>query len=65
MAVKIMDEISLHDYIAVDIHGLCKLLCCGRDTARRIGAEANARIRIGRRILYDTAKIREYTYYMA
>lgn len=57
-----MDDISTTECIAVDLHGLCKLLCCGRDTARRIGAEANARIRVGRRVLYDVQSVRDYVY---
>lgn len=48
--------------IAVDIKGLSELLSCGQPTARKIGEEAKATIRINRRVLYNVEKIREYLY---
>ena len=46
--------------IAVDIEKLSAMLSCGRATARKIGAEAGAEIRINRRVLFNVEKIREY-----
>ena len=46
--------------IAVDIEQLMSLLCCGEATARKIGEDAEARIQIGRRVLYSVAKVRKY-----
>lgn len=46
--------------VAVDIEGLAGLLSCGETTARRIGADAEARINIGRRVLYSVDKVQEY-----
>lgn len=46
--------------IAVDIKTLSAMLSCGQATARKIGAEAGAEIRINRRVLFNVKKIREY-----
>lgn len=46
--------------IAVSTSGLSDLLGCGRDTAVKIGTEAHARIKIGRRVLWNVAKIQNY-----
>ncbi len=46
--------------IAVDIKTLSSMLSCGHATARKIGAEAGAEIRINRRVLFNVKKIREY-----
>lgn len=46
--------------IAVDIEKLCAMLSCGQATARKIGKEAQARVVIGRRVLYSVEKIRLY-----
>ena len=46
--------------IAVDIEQLSAMLCCGRDTARRIGEDAGAKIVIGRRVLYSVSKVKRY-----
>ena len=48
------------DYIAVDIERLATLLSCGKATARKLGELAEARIFIGRRVLYSVEKIRKY-----
>ena len=45
--------------IAVDIEELAAMLSCGLDTARRIG-EAEAKIVIGRRVLYSVVKVERY-----
>lgn len=48
------------ELIAVDIEKLSAMLSCGHATARRIGELAEARIIIGRRVLYSIDKIRKY-----
>lgn len=48
------------DVIAVDIEKLSSILSCGHATARKIGEQAEARIYIGRRVLYSVSKIQEY-----
>ncbi len=46
--------------IAVDIETLSAMLTCGRDTAKKIGEDAEAKITIGRRVLYSVPKIEAY-----
>jgi predicted DNA-binding transcriptional regulator AlpA len=46
--------------ITVDVKELADMLSIGRNTALRIGEEAGAKIRIGRRVVYSVAKIQEY-----
>lgn len=46
--------------ITVDINELQGLLSVGKNTASRIGEEANAVIRIGKRKLYSVEKIKAY-----
>lgn len=48
------------DVIAVDIDKLSSILSCGHSTARKIGEQAEARIYIGRRVLYSVNKIKKY-----
>ena len=48
------------DKLLVDIAELEKLLSCNRQHASRIGAEAKATIRVGRKILYSVKKVQEY-----
>ena len=37
-----------------------EILGCGRATAERVGEEANAKFKIGRRTLYNLEKIEEF-----
>jgi hypothetical protein len=46
--------------ITVDITGLQEMLSVGRNTADSIGEAAGAVIRIGKRKLYNVAKIEAY-----
>ncbi len=46
--------------ITVDIERLAAMLSCGRATARKIGEQAEARICIGRRVLYSVDKVKQY-----
>lgn len=46
--------------LTVDIEKLSAMLSCGHATARKIGAQAGARIEIGRRVLYSVEKVQKY-----
>lgn len=46
--------------LAVDVEKLSAMLSCGHATARKIGEQAEARIVIGRRVLYSVDKIKRY-----
>lgn len=46
--------------ISVDIKGLQSLCGVGRNTAAKIGEDAGAVIRIGRRKLYNVQLVQEY-----
>lgn len=46
--------------LTVDIDRLSAMLSCGHVTARRIGEQADAKIIVGRRVLYSVDRIREY-----
>ena len=46
--------------LTVDIEGLEAMLSCGQDTDRKIAEDAEARITIGRRVLYSVSKIEKY-----
>lgn len=46
--------------VTVDINGLASLLSCGPATAKKLAQEAEARILIGRRVLYSVDKIKKY-----
>lgn len=48
------------DLITVDADKLAAMLSCGLATARKIGENAEAKIIIGRRVLYSVDKVREY-----
>lgn len=39
---------------------LQQALSCGRSTAEKIGTAAGARMKIGKRVLYNVKKIEEY-----
>ncbi len=51
--------------ITVDIETLSGMLCCGHQTARKIAEDAQAVIRINRRVLYSVDKIVDYVDSMA
>ena len=46
--------------ITVDIEKLSAMLSCGRATARKIGEQAEAKICIGKRVLYSVDRVRKY-----
>lgn len=45
---------------SIDTGELQAMLSCGRSTAVQIGNNANARIQIGRRVLWNVKKINQY-----
>ena len=59
-ATRKYDETNTAERIAIDTPALMQTLSCGRATATQIGEAAGAKITIGRRVLWNTAKIREY-----
>ena len=46
--------------LAVDTDDLMAMLSCGRQTAIKIGEDSCARIQIGRRVLWNVDRVREY-----
>lgn len=46
--------------ITVDIESLSAMLSCGHATARKIGEQAEARICIGKRVLYSVDRVKKY-----
>lgn len=56
---KTMDR-NTENPIAVDIEKLSAMLSCGTATARKIGVQAEARVVIGRRVLYSVEKVQRY-----
>lgn len=55
-----VDSIDPKQRVLVDTKALQKLTDCGRDTAVKIGTAAGARVKIGRRVLWNVEKVREY-----
>lgn len=51
--------------LAVDIDKLSAMLSCGHATARKIGEQAEARIIVGRRVLYSVEKVQKYIQLLA
>ena len=48
------------DKLTFDTNGLQSLLDCGRVTAVEIGTQAEARIEVGKRVLWNLRKIQKY-----
>lgn len=48
------------EFITVSTDRLAELLDCGKSTARNIGEKAGAKIKIGRRTLWNINKIKDY-----
>ena len=53
-------EIEKKNYVTVSTSTLVELLNCGKQTAIEIGNKANAKICIGRRVLWNMKLIQEY-----
>ena len=43
-----------------DLTSVCELLDCGKSTARKVGKESGALVKLGRLSRYDLGKIRAY-----
>lgn len=54
------NNINNCDKLTVDTRGLQNLLDCGRVTAIEIGTQAEARIEIGKRLLWNVNKVSKY-----
>jgi hypothetical protein len=48
------------DKLSVDINGLQAMLSCGKVTAAKIGEQAGAVIKVGRRKFYSVGKVQAY-----
>ena len=46
--------------LALNSEELPKMLGCGKTTAIKIGLEANARFKVGKRVLWNVEKIQNY-----
>lgn len=57
---KRTDSNNYNNKMAVDIKGLCEMMSLGRNSCMKLGEDAGAVIRVGRRKLYSVEKIREY-----
>lgn len=51
---------NINNRITVNTKTLMGMLDCGRASAVRIGIDADARIQIGKRVLWNVAKVRSY-----
>ncbi len=52
--------IETSEKLAVDTEELKNMLGCGRPTAVEIGSQAQARIEVGKRVLWNLRKIQKY-----
>lgn len=48
------------DYLTVNTEILAKRLCCGKGTAKKIGLNAEAKLKVGKRTLWIIPKIEDY-----
>ena len=48
------------DALLVDTKTLQRITGCGRDAATKIGNDAGARVRVGKRLLWNVEKIKKY-----
>ena len=58
-------EYKAENRLTVDIEGLMAMLSCGEVTAKKIADYAEARVIVGRRVLYNVDKIKKYIDAMA
>lgn len=58
-------EYKAENRLTVDIEGLMTMLSCGEVTAKKIADYAEARVIVGRRVLYNVDKIKKYIDAMA
>lgn len=57
---EVVETVDLTGCILIDTRELQKVTSCGRDGAIKLGTAANARVRLGRRVLWNVNKIRAY-----
>lgn len=57
---KRMSIEASNGYVTVDTEKLQGLLMVGRNTAIKIGTDAGAKIKVGRRVLWNVGKIQKY-----
>ena len=58
-------EYNAENRLTVDIEGLMAMLSCGEVNAKKIADYAEARVIVGRRVLYNVDKIKKYLDAMA
>ena len=51
---------SITDYRAITTPQLCDMLNVGRATAEEVGKKAGAKVKVGRRVIWNVAKIQAY-----
>ena len=51
---------SVDNPVMVDTNMLQSYLSCGRITAEKLGEEANAQVKLGKRVLWNIEKIKQY-----
>lgn len=54
------NELLLCEKIALDTNELMQVLSCGRSTAVEIGMSAGARVQVGKRVLWNTRKLKAF-----
>lgn len=57
---NLADAIEPGKRLLVTTEALQVLTDCGRDAATKIGTEAGARVKVGKRVLWNVEKIRKY-----
>lgn len=55
-----IESVDVTDKVLVDTVTLQGITSCGRDGAKKIGEAAGARVKLGRRVLWNVDKIRAY-----
>lgn len=53
-------QLDLNHRLLISTADLRELLSCGLSTATKIGTEAGAKVQMGKRVLWNRAKIQEY-----
>lgn len=53
-------KINFDSRLLISTSDLRELLSCGRSTAIKIGIEAEARVQIGKRVLWNVSKVQRY-----
>lgn len=60
MRKRLYDTVVNDSTLTTDTAGLMKLLCCGRQSAVKIGTDAEAKVQVGKRVLWNLPKIQKY-----